>query len=226
MRSHTIAAFVGVLMLCVEAAFADESLRFNKYHNNAEFEEHLQWLAKTYPNLVSVEEAGKSLAGAPIWAVTVTNRATGEPEHKPAMYVDGNTHGGEVTGGEAGLHLVHKLATQYGKDPLVTEALDKITYYVRPRVNPDGAETDLTGQLPKNPNPVDNDGDGRFDEDAPEDINGDGIISYMRIRDPNGPLRTHPDDPRLMVHRKGGEAGEWRMLGREGMDNDGLTISG
>jgi murein tripeptide amidase MpaA len=69
------------------------------------------------------------------------------------MYVDGNTHGGEITGGEAALHLVHTLATQYGKDPLITEALDKITYYVIPRVNPDGAEAYLTGVLPKNPNP-------------------------------------------------------------------------
>ncbi len=221
MRSHTITAYVAMFLLCVGAALADESLRFDKYHTNAEFGEHLQWLAKTYPNLVSLEEAGKSLGGAPIWAVTVTNRATGKPEHKPAMYVDGNTHGGEITGGEAGLHLVHKLATEYGKDPLITESLDKITYYVLPRVNPDGAEAYLTGQLPKNPNPIDNDRDGRIDEDAPEDIDGDGFISYMRIRDPNGPLRTHPEDSRLMVHRGGGEAGEWRMLGREGMDNDG-----
>ncbi len=137
------------------------------------------------------------------------------------MYVDGNTHAGEVTGGEAGLHLVHVLATKYGSDALVTEALDHFSYYVIPRVNPDGAETYLTGTTPKNPNPRDNDGDGRFDEDPPEDVNGDGIISYMRIRDPNGPLCTHPEDPRLMVARKGGEPGQWRMIGREGRDNDG-----
>jgi hypothetical protein len=202
-------------------SFADESIQFNKYHNNAEITEHLQWLARTYPNLVILEEAGKSFSGAPIWALTLTNQENGEPGEKPGMYVDGNTHAGEITGAETCLHLVHTLATQYGKDPLVTEALDKMAYYVIPRVNPDGAEAYLTGELPENPNPTDNDKDGKFDEDPPEDINGDGIISYMRIRDPNGPLRTHPEDPRLMVKRMGGEPGEWRMLGREGIDNDG-----
>ncbi len=209
------------MLVQMQAALGDESIRFDKYHNNAEFTEHLQWLAKTYPNLVELEELGKSPAGEPIWGVTVTNKSTGPHHQKPGMYVDGNTHDGEVAGGEAGLHLVHVLATKYGSDPLVTEALDHFSYYVIPRVNPDNAEIYLTGTYPKNPNPRDNDGDGRFDEDPPEDVNGDGIISYMRIRDPNGPLRTHPEDPRLMVARKGGEPGEWRMIGREGRDNDG-----
>ena len=35
---------------------------------------------------------------------------------------------------------------------------------------------------------------------GPEDLNGDGIISQMRVRDENGPLKTSPKDPRLMVH--------------------------
>lgn len=212
---------VVVILMTASTAFGDESIRFDEYHDHAEFTKHLQWLAETYPNLVELEELGKSLAGESIWGVTLTNKATGPHHHKPGMYVDGNTHAGEVAGGEAGLHLVHVLATRHAKDALITEALDRFSYYVIPRVNPDGAETYLTGEYPKNPKPLDNDNDGRFDEDPPEDINGDGIISYMRISDPNGPLRTHPDDPRLMVKRKGGEPGEWRIIGREGRDNDG-----
>lgn len=54
----------------------------------------------------------------------------------------------------------------------MTEALDKVAYYVIPRVNPDGAEAYLTGELLRDPNPTDNDKDGKFDEDPPEDING------------------------------------------------------
>lgn len=79
----------------------DESIRFNKYHDNQEINQHLKWIAETYPNLVTLEEAGKSFLGAPIWALSLTNKATGEPEHKPGMYVDGNTHAGEVAGAEA-----------------------------------------------------------------------------------------------------------------------------
>ncbi|MBI2835504.1 MAG: hypothetical protein HYX76_13860 [Acidobacteria bacterium] len=196
-------------------------ITFDRYHTYADFTDTLQRLAREYPNLVSVAEAGKSLEGRSVWAVTITNRATGAPEQKPGMYVDGSTHAGEVTGGEAALHLAHSLATQYGKDPLVTEALDTRTYYVIPRVNPDGAEIYLTGKYPKNPNAIDDDRDGRVDEDGPEDLNGDGVISYMRIRDPNGPFRTDPSEPRLMQPRKGSETGEWRIVGQEGTDNDG-----
>jgi hypothetical protein len=43
----------------------------------------------------------------------------------------------------------------------------------------------------------------------------------MRIKDPFGGWKTHPDDPRVMVRTEPGEMGEWRILGREGIDNDG-----
>jgi hypothetical protein len=213
--------FCGVLIgLALQRIDAQAPITFDRYHTYAQVTDILQRLAKDHPNLMTLEEAGKSLEGRTIWAVTLTNKASGAPDEKPAMYVDGNTHAGEVAGGEAALHLVWYLATRYGNDPLVTEALDTRTYYVLPRVNPDGAEIYLTGEYPKNPRGIDSDGDGQVDEDGPEDINGDGHISLMRIRDPNGPFRTHPSDPRLMVPRKGGEPGEWRILGDEGLDND------
>ena len=219
---HAVVTGVIIFGLAAGSVWAAEGyVQFDRYHTFSELTEALQRLAGDYPGLVQLEDVGKSLEGRSIWAVTLTNRATGRPEHKPGMYVDGNTHGGEVTGAETCLHLVIYLATRYGKDPLVTKALDTRTYYVIPRVNPDGAEIYLTGKYPKNPRPVDNDGDGRFDEDAAEDINRDGIISFIRIRDANGPLCSHPDDPRLMRPRMGGEDGEWRILGREGIDNDG-----
>ena len=43
----------------------------------------------------------------------------------------------------------------------------------------------------------------------------------MRKRDPNGTYRTDPYDPRLMVRVEPGEKGDWILLGREGIDNDG-----
>jgi hypothetical protein len=43
----------------------------------------------------------------------------------------------------------------------------------------------------------------------------------MRVRDPNGGWKEHPEEPRLMVRVEPGEQGTWRMLGTEGIDNDG-----
>ena len=69
--------------------------------------------------------------------------------------------------------------------------------------------------------PYDDDHDGLLDEDGPEDLDGDGMILQMRIRDPHGEFKTDPDDPRVMLRVKPGEQGEWRRLGFEGIDDDG-----
>jgi murein tripeptide amidase MpaA len=51
-----------------------------------------------------------------------------------------------------------------------------------------------------------------YDEDAidgldTEDVDGDGRILSMRIRDDNGNWKCHPDEPRLMVAREPTEVG-------------------
>ena len=40
-------------------------------------------------------------------------------------------------------------------------------------------------------------------------------------KDPNGYLRSHPDDPRIMIPVRPGQKGEYTLLGQEGIDNDG-----
>ena len=96
--------------------------------------------------------------------------------------------------------------------------------YVVPRVNPDGAEPMFaavrTGRR-TNLTPVDADNDGRIDEDGPEDLNKDGVITVMRVKDPTGPYMISPDDPRLMKRADPakGETGGWAIYW-EGRDAD------
>ena len=61
--------------------------------------------------------------------------------------------------------------------------------------------------------PIDDDRDGLFDEDGYDDLNGDGQITQMRKKDPNGRFKLSPDDPRLLVPVKPGEKGEYEQLG-------------
>jgi hypothetical protein len=110
----------------------------------------------------------------------------------------------EVTAIGCALYLIHSLVTRYKKDADITEALNTRAFYIVPRVNPDGAEWALADR-PKvirsgtRPYP--------FDEDpiegmvANEDINGDGKLLSMRIPDPHGGWKPHPEDPRLMIRR-------------------------
>jgi hypothetical protein len=114
----------------------------------------------------------------------------------------------------------------YDSIPMITELVDSRSFYVIPIVNVDSRARFFTD--PSNYDigrtarvPYDDDGDGLLDEDAAEDLDGDGEILQMRVKDPFGGWKTHPDDPRVMVRVKPGEKGEWRILGSEGIDNDG-----
>jgi len=101
--------------------------------------------------------------------------------------------------------------------------LNTRVFYILPKINPDGSDAYLRppGVAPEpGLKPVDDDEDGKLDEDSPEDLNGDGVISVMRVRDSSGGLITSEKDGRLMVPRKLDGEGEWRILGPEGLDND------
>ena len=66
-------------------------LRFDHYYTLEQVYDAVQALAKAYPEMTKVEEAGKSEEGRPIYAVTVTNPKTGPALSKPGIYVDGNS---------------------------------------------------------------------------------------------------------------------------------------
>jgi len=46
------------------------------------------------------------------------------------------------------------------------------------------------------------------------DLDGDGRIVFMRFRDPNGPWKRHPREPRLLIARGPEDAGgdNWRVV--------------
>lgn len=181
------------------------TIGFDKYYLYEELTRFLQEYAQKYPDFSSLESIGRSHEGRDIWAMTITNKATGPAHEKPAMYVDGNIHAGEVTGSIAALYLIDYLLSQYGSDPVVTKLLDTRAFCILPRINPDGAELYLTTPtlLRSSVRPYP---DHRKDEDPPglhaEDFDGNGHILLMRIRDDKrGAWKIDPEDSRLMVER-------------------------
>lgn len=180
---------------------------FDRYYRYAELTETLQAFAREYPQLVQVESIGKSYEGRDIWLVTVTSG--GAANEKPALWVDGNIHASEVSPTSACLYLLNKLVSGYGQDADITRCLDTRVFYLCPRINPDGAELALADKpriirSSTRPYPYDEDPFGGL---INEDIDGDGRMLMMRIPDPNGQWKPHPDEPRLMVRRDPTETG-------------------
>lgn len=195
-----------------------------KYHTTADAYVLLDGWAKAYPNLTSLYPIGRTLKGTPLMVLEITNQQTGPAADKPAYYYDGNIHAGELTGGEVALHFAWYLLTNYGSDPRVTRLVDTHALYLRPKFNPDGADLALTTgtSLRSTPRPYDEDYDGLLDEDPPNDLDGDGAITQLRVPSPNGLWKVSPDDPRRMVRRQAGDsAGPFYDLYSEGVDDDG-----
>ncbi len=201
-------------------------LRFDRYYDYDEVVTALRVLHEAYPDLTKLEIVGKSEEDRAIYALTINNAKTGNELNKPGVYIDGNIHGNEIQAGEVCLYYANMLLTKYGENEKITKVVDRNVHYIIPVVNVDGryhffkdANTMHSSRSIRVPK--DDDGDGLFDEDAPDDLDGDGSITQMRIKDPYGNYKVDPEDKRNLIRIKPGEKGEYTLLGYEGIDNDG-----
>ena len=201
---------------------------FNRYFNNQELKNTLEDWVRGYPNLVHLDMLGSSYEERPIWLLTVTNQETGQDKEKPAVWIDANLHSTEIAGTTTALALVYKLLSKYGEDEGITRLLDRSVYYVVPRLNPDGAKLAMD-DIPQwvrsgvRPYPWEDKDEGLHSQDVDED----GRILQMRLKDPNGDWKVSSLDPRLMERRKPDEqGGEYYRVFPEGYleDYDGYQI--
>ncbi len=201
-------------------------MSWNRYNDYAAISGICKKLAQAYPDLVKVESMGKSFLGKEMWVMTISDFKKGDPSKKPAMYIDGNIHSNEIQGSEFALYTAWYLAESFADTKYIQDLLAEKTFYIAPTINPDArdnfihqannANSPRSGMIP-----IDNDRDGAVNEDGYDDLDGDGNIVFMRRKNPNGRLRTDPDDPRRMISVSADQQGEYELLGYEGIDNDG-----
>jgi hypothetical protein len=205
-------------------------LPFDRFPAAEELAALLHAWANEVPLLIRVESIGRSFEGRDIWLATLTNAETGPAPEKPGFLVEGGMHSVEWTGTTAALHLIQHVLDGYGSDEHATRLLDTRCLYVVPRLNPDGAERALReGRFIRSsvrPYPDERRAAGLHQGD----VDGDGRVLFMRQRDPNGPWKQHPGEPRLLVPREPHEAGGdcFRLFpeGRiEGYDGETVTVA-
>jgi hypothetical protein len=219
---HGVSFFPKVKFSGVQYESTD-TLGFDKYHSLDVIYSWLRKWEEEFPDLVNLYEIGKSYEGRPVLQITVTNKKTGKDTDKPAAFFEGGRHSGEITSSECVMWMAQYLLMNYGKDPDVTHLLDTKTIYLKPVNNPDGHNLYLnTAQSNRSTvRPEDNDGDSLLDEDAPEDLDNDGMILTMRWKDEKkGNLIPDPKDSTGRIMKRVPAGKGIYLSSSEGIDND------
>ena len=173
----------------------------------AEVSERLQELAVQYPEISNLQTIGKTAEGRDIWLMEITSSSTGPGDSKPGLWIDGNLHAHEVNGRVRAMYFIERLLATYGADEVVTRLIDNRVFYIVPMFDADGGERSLT-RHPAWPGHEPN-------RQAGSDLNGDGYISSMRIKDPDGWWYESPKDSRVMLRLRARDDGRWNYVATE-----------
>ncbi len=191
--------------------------------DHAALSARLEELTAAHPDLAQKILLGRSRGGRDIVALRL---ASGEiAPGRPAILVVGNLEGPQVFSSALVLWQAERLLERAASDDKVRALLADTTLYLLPRANPDGAQARFSKPLSEaeaTGRGVDDDRDGREGEDPPQDVDGDGVIAWMRVPDPEGTWIPDPTDARASIEAdaKKGERGRFKLV-REGRDLDG-----
>ena len=174
---------------------------FQHYHTYDEIDGAAAQLGgnSTRTSSSCIRSASRS-KGREIWQITITNKKTGQHTDKPGVL-----HRRRPARRRDQRHRGDAVLHQPRPDAATARIRRSRGWWTprpstrKPNNNPDGASLyHYTAQtLRSTVRPIDNDGDGLLDEDAGEDLDGDGFVRQMRkfvgagkgtaIVDPTGP---------------------------------------
>ncbi|CAN5177700.1 hypothetical protein BH23BAC2_BH23BAC2_05040 [soil metagenome] len=197
------AFFLGIVTVNAQAS----------YPTNGEISQRLQKIASSAnARLISLT---KTEGGQDIWALQL---GTGDLENKPAIAITGGVEGYHVLSVELAIQVASRILQDHAAQ------LEKTTFYIFPNMSPDAyAQYFANIKYERRGNAVDadHDRDGFKSEDGFEDLNGDGLITTMRIESPLGDHLTHEDDNRILVKaEQNNRTGTRYIIHSEGVDND------
>ncbi|MCP5051939.1 MAG: hypothetical protein GY940_32525, partial [bacterium] len=188
------------------------------YQTPDEVNNEVKKLAGSNPGIAKVHRLATSPGGVAVNVLEIGPETGKSKKTLPAIFVAANMEGTVPISSEAALSLARLVLEKAG------ERKDK-TWYILALGNPDGAGNYFKKPLrmdSRNNRPHNDDMDDQTDEDGVEDLDGNGIITRMRVKDPQGQWLPIPGEPRLMKKADWtkGEKGIYKLYS-EGIDNDG-----
>ena len=205
--------FLFIALTLLPYLLLSQQISFKKYHSPKEVNGILEDFSKQ--KNVKLHNLTKDNAGHTLSLIEI---GTGEKIlGKPAVLVTGNMEGDVPLSTEAALFLIDHLL----KNP---KLYSDRTWYIMPILSYEAAERFFKKPLrqdTRNFTKHNDDLDENIDEDDYEDLNGDGYITEMRVKDPLGEWIPSETDPRILrkANNEKGEKGIYKLYS-EGIDND------
>jgi len=212
--------FVSILLLSalLSAGAAAAEPAFNRYHPPEAINAALRDFARAHPASTRLHTLAQSAGGREVLLLEIGPEVKKDQKILPAVLVVANMEGTVPLSSEAALYLIKLILAE-------SDVRKDLTWYVLPCGNPDAASGYFRKPLrvdPRNASPFNDDRDDQTDEDGVDDLDGNGIITAMRVKDPEGQWMPVPGEPRLMKRAdwSKGEKGMYKLY-TEGLDNDG-----
>lgn len=200
--------FHSPILVFSEMGGADIDSKFNfsqwPYPKYKEVVSQLQKFSKRYPKLTHIHSIGKSGEGRDLIVIEISNTETGPGEAKPAIWIQAGIHANEVSGRQIVMYFVQRLLESYGRDSEATRLLDTRTFYIMPIFDVDGGEKVLT-RHPAWPG-------HKPEEHKGKDLDGDGFITTMRVKDTTGKWYPSSLDSRVMLRARSRNGGRWNYV--------------
>lgn len=110
----------------------------NEYPTPEEIEKELKKISTSNPQITKLYSIGKSVKNRNLWVMKLSKNAKIDDDRPEFKYI-ANMHGDEIVGRELMVKFIKDCVTNYGKDPRITNLLDKFQIHILVSMNPDGA---------------------------------------------------------------------------------------
>lgn len=176
--------------------------RAQRYLDWPEVEAMCLAMEEALPQWVEVKQVGKSLMGQPLWLVCVGKRDGGLPD-RPAIWLDGGTHASEWTSVSAAMYILSSWVERLlAGDEATCTWFEANSAFVMPCISPDGYDAMRNGHpFMRSTLRPGVEGSVRSGLDA-SDLDGDGVVRWMRWPHPAGPYVEDEETPLAMRPRR------------------------
>jgi len=219
-KFNRLLLFIGVFWVLgpLDMNAQNVSLEYNKYLSPKELNDAAGRLNKKFSQNTRLINLSKTPGNNDINLLEIGPDVQNKEKTTPAVLVVANMEGTVPVSSLAALYLADMLLNSEQKQ-------DSLTWYILLCGNPDALDHYFMKSYPvdpRNAKPHNDDMDDLVDEDGYNDLDNNGIITQMRVKDPEGKWILSEDDPRMM--RKAdplkGEKGIYKLY-QEGLDDDG-----